>query len=68
MSRVEFDLARKAHARATFADCAALYIEQSRGQRSIDVIKWHYAFMLNISTWSLMLPSGCRFQITTYLP
>ena len=39
MSRVEFDLARKAKARATFTDCAARYIEQSGSKRSIDVIK-----------------------------
>ena len=41
MARVESDLARKTHARPTFTDCAARYVEQSRGKRSIDVIKWH---------------------------
>ncbi len=41
MARVECDVARKAHARPTFTDCAARYIEQSRGKRSVDVIKWH---------------------------
>jgi integrase len=45
MARVECDLARKAHARPTFTDCAARYIEQSRGKRSIDVIKWHVALL-----------------------
>jgi hypothetical protein len=41
IARVECDLARKAHARPTFADCAARYVAQSRGKRSIDVMKWH---------------------------
>ena len=41
MARVESDLARKAHACPTFTDCAARYVEQSRGKRSIDLIKWH---------------------------
>src|SRR5438552_15109841 len=41
IARVQCDLARKAHARPTFADCAARYVAQSRGKRSIDVIKWH---------------------------
>ena len=45
MSRVESDLARKANARPTFTDCAVRYIEQSRGKRSIDVIKWHVALL-----------------------
>jgi len=41
IARVQCDLARKAHARPTFANCAACYVAQSRGKRSIDVIKWH---------------------------
>src|SRR6202035_4611173 len=41
IARVQRDLARKAHARPTFTDCAARYVAQSRGKRSIDVIKWH---------------------------
>jgi hypothetical protein len=45
ISRVESDLARKANARLTFTDCAARYIEQSRGKRSIDVIKRHVALL-----------------------
>jgi len=45
MARVECNVARKAHARPTFTDCAARYIEQSRGKRSIDVIKWHVALL-----------------------
>jgi integrase len=45
MARVESDFARKAHARPTFTDCAARYIEQSRAKRSIDVIKWHVALL-----------------------
>ena len=45
MSRVESDLARNAHARPTFTDCAARYVEQSRGKRSIDIIKWHVALL-----------------------
>jgi integrase len=45
MARVESDLARKAHVRSTFTDCAARYIEQSRGERSIDIIKWHVSLL-----------------------
>lgn len=45
MARVQCDLARKAHARPSFTDCALRYIEQSRGKRSIDVIKWHVALL-----------------------
>jgi integrase len=45
MARVESDLARKKHARPTFTDCAAHYIEQSRGKRSIDIIKWHVSLL-----------------------
>ena len=45
MARVESDLARRAHARPTFADCAGRYIEQSRAKRSIDVIRWHVALL-----------------------
>jgi len=41
IARVQCDLARKAHARATFTDCAARYVAQSCGKRSIDVVKWH---------------------------
>jgi hypothetical protein len=41
IARVQCDLARKAHARPTFTDCAARYVAQSRGKRSIEVIKWH---------------------------
>jgi integrase len=45
MARAESDLARKAHARPTFTECAARYIEQSRGKRSIDIIKWHVTLL-----------------------
>jgi integrase len=45
MARVESDVARKKHARPRFTDCAARYIEQSRGKRSVDVIKWHVALV-----------------------
>jgi integrase len=41
MARVEYQRERKAHARPTFADCAARYLAQSRDKRSVDVIKWH---------------------------
>ncbi len=41
MARIEYERERKAHARPTFADCAARYVAQSRSKRSIDVIKWH---------------------------
>src|SRR5437867_4805117 len=41
MARIEYERERKAHARPTFADCAARYVAQSRGKRSIDVIKRH---------------------------
>ena len=45
MARVECDIARQAHARPTFTDCAARHLEQSRGKRSFDVIKWHVALL-----------------------
>ena len=45
MARAESDLARKAHARPTFTECAARYIEQSRAKRSIDIIKWHVTLL-----------------------
>jgi integrase len=45
IARVKSDLARKAHARPTFADCAWRYVEQSRAKRSIDVIRWHVALL-----------------------
>ena len=45
VARVESNLARKAHARPTFTNCAARYVEQSRAKRSIDVIKWHVALL-----------------------
>ncbi len=35
IARVQCDLARKARARPTFTDCAARYVAQSRGERSI---------------------------------
>jgi hypothetical protein len=45
IARVQCDLARKAHAGPTFTDCAARYVAQSRGKRSIDVIKWHVTLL-----------------------
>jgi hypothetical protein len=42
---VQWELARKAHARPTFTDCAARYVAQCRGKRSIDVIKWHVTLL-----------------------
>src|ERR1700681_5119509 len=45
IARVQCDLARKVHARPTFTDCAARYLAQSRGKRSIDVIKWHVTLL-----------------------
>ena len=45
IARVQYDLARKAHARPTFTDCAARYLEQSRAKRSVDVIKWHVTLL-----------------------
>ena len=45
MARVECDVARKAHARPTFTDCAARYIEQSHGKRSVDIVKWHVSLL-----------------------
>lgn len=41
LARVQCDVAQKAHARPNFTDCAARYLAQSDGKRSIDVIKWH---------------------------
>ena len=45
IARVQGDLARKSHARPTFTDCAARYLAQSRGKRSVDVIKWHVTLL-----------------------
>jgi len=45
IARVQCDLARKAHARPTFTDCATRYVAQSRGKRSIDVIKWQVTLL-----------------------
>ena len=45
IARVQCELARKAHARPTFTDCAARYLVQSRSKRSIDVIKWHVTLL-----------------------
>ena len=45
IARVQCDLAREAYARPTFTDCAARYVAQSRGKRSIDVIKWHVTLL-----------------------
>src|ERR1700719_270170 len=45
MARVKYEIQRKAHARPTFTDCAARYVEQSRSKRSIDVIKWHVTLL-----------------------
>jgi integrase len=45
IARVQCDLARKAHARPTFTDCAARYVAQSGSKRSIDVIKWHVTLL-----------------------
>ncbi len=45
IARVQCDLARRAHARPTFTDCAARYVAQSRTKRSIDVIKWHVTLL-----------------------
>jgi hypothetical protein len=42
---VQCDLPRKAHARPTFTDCATRHVAQSRGKRSIDVIKWHVTLL-----------------------
>ena len=45
ITRVQCELARSAHARPTFTDCAARYVAQSRDKRSIDVIKWHVTLL-----------------------
>src|SRR5205814_4169519 len=45
IDRVQCELARKAHARPIVTDCAARYVAQSRGKRSIDVIKWHVTLL-----------------------
>ena len=42
---MQCDVVRKAHARPTFTDCAARYVEQSRGKRSIDIIKSHVTLL-----------------------
>ena len=41
MARIEYEQERKAHARPSFADCAARYGAQSRGKRTIDASKLH---------------------------
>ena len=45
LARVQYEFARKAHARPTFTDCAARYVAQSRGKRSSDVINWHVTLL-----------------------
>src|SRR5688572_20711721 len=41
ISRLDYELARKPHARPTFSDCAARYLAQSKDKRSVDDIKLH---------------------------
>ena len=41
MQQVDADLARRASARPTFADCAARYLTQSQNMRSIEAIRIH---------------------------
>src|SRR4029450_2539172 len=45
LARVECEVARKRHRRARLNDCAARYIEQSRGKRSFDTIRWQVALI-----------------------
>ena len=46
MQQIDSDLARRAYARATFADCAARYLTQSQNMRSIEAIRIHVRLLV----------------------
>jgi integrase len=46
MHDIDVDLARRAHPRPTFADCAARYLTQSREKRSFEAIRVHVRALL----------------------
>jgi integrase len=46
MHDIDVDLARRAHPRPTFADCAARYLTQSREKRSFEAIQVHVRALL----------------------
>ncbi len=47
VSRVDFDIARKAHARPRFADCALRYLAQCRDKRSLEAIRIHVRLLIS---------------------
>jgi integrase len=46
MNDIDVELARRAHPRPTFADCAARYLAQSREKRSFEAIQVHVRALL----------------------
>jgi len=64
MARVKSAFARKKHARPTFSDCAARYLEQSRGKRSFDVMCGTWRCCRGISAIS----NHAKFTIRRTLP
>jgi integrase len=46
MQRIDIDLARRAHPRPLFGDCAARYLAQSRDKRSLEAIRVHVRQLL----------------------
>jgi len=46
MRDIDIELARRAHARPTFADCAARYLAQCREKRSFEAIRIHVRALL----------------------
>lgn len=46
MQDIDLELARRAHPRPTFADCAARYLAQSREKRSLQAIQVHVRALL----------------------
>ena len=47
IDRVDCELERKAHARPRFAHCAARYLDESRDERSFDVIALHVRLLIS---------------------
>jgi hypothetical protein len=46
MEQVDLDIARRAHTRKTFADCAVRYLAQSQDMRSIEAIRVHVRLLV----------------------
>lgn len=47
IDRVEALLRRNANRRPTFADCAARYLTESNGKRSVDATAWHIRLLIS---------------------